>query len=87
MLFLPFLKSEDVAIRKAAFASLKQMSEGDNLPNLFSLLNESTQPKEIEELQKAIIAAIGSSANKATTNSFVLQQVAQANPDKKAFIF
>ncbi len=84
---LPLLKSENPAIREAAFASLKQLSEEDNLRQLFTLLNEVTTPKEIEDVQKSISAAIKSSPYKAQSEKAVFQQVQQVSQEKQPLYF
>ena len=84
---LPLVKSKDATVKKAAFEALKQLVEEDNLPQLFTLLREASQPEEVLQVQKAIIAAIADSKDKPKQAMLVLQQMEQAPADQKNLYF
>ena len=54
---MPLLKNKDTLVSKAAFAGLKNMVKPENLPALFDLLLNSSNPDEIKPVQEAIVAA------------------------------
>ncbi|MGN6616367.1 MAG: DUF1080 domain-containing protein, partial [Ilyomonas sp.] len=83
----PLIKSEDTTVRAAALSSLPEMVTQNDLPALFSSLMETSEPKEVQALQEAIIAAPGDMANRSQQATVVLQQMAKAPADKKAAFF
>lgn len=84
---LPLVNSEDIAVKQAAYAALKQVVTEDNLPQLYTLLGQTTQPTEIVDVQKAITSAIINSADKTKQTNLLLQQLSQAPADKKGAYF
>ena len=83
----PLLKSNDPAVRSAAYASLKQLSGPDNLDYLFTLLAASTQTTETADLQAAIIAALDQKKDKTGLSDMVLAQMDKAPAEKKSLYF
>jgi HEAT repeat protein len=81
------LKNKNIAVKNAAFAALKQTVTSENLPQLFTLLKESSDPSDLTKVQDAIIAAIKGSDNKDQQVDMVLQQMAAASEDKKALFY
>lgn len=83
----PLLNSKDPSVRAAAYSALKQLSGQDNLDQLFSLLNASTQTSETTDLQAAIIAVVSRSKDKPAQSVMVLQQMDKASADKRSLYF
>lgn len=83
----PLLASTDAQVRKAAFAALKQMVTKENLPQLFTLLNETSQPEEVLAVQEAIIAAIKGVKEKPGQSEIILQQMSNAPANKKMLFY
>jgi HEAT repeat protein len=52
------LKNKDVQVRKAAFVALQQTVTSENLPQLFTLLNETSDQTELIQVQAAAVAAL-----------------------------
>jgi len=80
------LKNKNPEVSKAAYAALNSVVVANNLPQLFTLLNENTGDNEIA-VQKAIIAAVsGGDQNNTATVQTVLQQIKTA-PEAKKHLF
>ncbi|SES05862.1 DUF1080 domain-containing protein [Pedobacter rhizosphaerae] len=80
------LKNKNPEVNKAAFSALSSVVVANNLPQLFTLLNENTGDNE-KAVQKAIISAVsGGDQNNAATVQTVLQQINTA-PDAKKYLF
>ncbi|MEQ7799643.1 DUF1080 domain-containing protein [Pedobacter sp. ASV1-7] len=77
------LKSKNPEVKKAAFSALKETVTSENLPQLFTLLNETTDQGELVKVQDAIIAAIKGTKNNSQQVDMVLQQMASSSGDKK----
>lgn len=84
---LPLVKSKDATVKTAAFEALKQLVEEDNLLQLFTLLREASQPEEVLQVQKAIIAALANSKDKSKQALLVLEQMEQTPADQKNLYF
>ncbi|WEK20870.1 MAG: DUF1080 domain-containing protein [Candidatus Pedobacter colombiensis] len=81
------LKNKNTEVRKAAFAALKQTVTGENLPQLFTLLKETSDPSDLTKVQDAIIVAMKGSNDKTQQVDLVLQQMASAPEDKKVLFY
>lgn len=81
------LKSKKPAVKQAAFVALKQTVTSENLPRLFTLLNETTDPAELVNVQDAIIAAMKGRKNTEELTDMVLQQMAVAPENKKDLFY
>ncbi|ALL05334.1 hypothetical protein AQ505_07425 [Pedobacter sp. PACM 27299] len=80
-------KSKNPAVRKAAFAALANLVTKADLPELFALLNQKeTTEEESLMVQSALISALKVGATPSYTE-IVLQQMADAHPDKKKFFY
>ncbi|HEY0432683.1 MAG TPA: DUF1080 domain-containing protein, partial [Chitinophagaceae bacterium] len=71
----------------AALSALAQMVTQDNLPQLFAMLKETTQPQDIVKVQQAIGAAVSDIADPSLRTGRVLQEMAQAPSDQKLKFF
>ncbi|WP_343745540.1 DUF1080 domain-containing protein [Chitinophaga sp.] len=69
---LPLAASSNANVKAAAFAALKDVAGKNNLPALFSLLNNASAPQEISNIQTALI-------NAGATSSDVMAQMKQAS--------
>ncbi|WP_316813729.1 DUF1080 domain-containing protein [Pedobacter heparinus] len=81
------LKSKKPQVKQAAFAALKQTVTSENLPQLFTLLNETTAPAELVNVQDAIIAAMKGPKHTDELTDMVLQQMAAAPENKKDLFY
>lgn len=63
---LALTKSEDAAVRLAAFKALPNVINADNLDAVIPLM-DNANPEELKEIQKAAIIAINASPNKEAT--------------------
>ncbi|WP_316818659.1 family 16 glycoside hydrolase [Pedobacter nyackensis] len=81
------LKNKNTEVKKAAFAALKQTVTSENLPQLFTLLNETADQAELVKVQDAIIAALKETKNTDEQVDMVLQQMAGASADKKELFY
>lgn len=81
------LKSKNPQVREAAFTALKQTVTSDNLPQLFTLLNETSDQAELVKVQEAIIAAVKGTQNRDQQVDAVLQQMAGAPENKKDLFY
>ncbi|GAA4084495.1 DUF1080 domain-containing protein [Mucilaginibacter panaciglaebae] len=77
------LKSANAHSRQAAFSALRRVSSKQNLPKLFTLLNE-TNDDEQDAVQDAIIAVVTTADDKPQQTDAVLQHMANASEIKKA---
>lgn len=80
------LKSTTPEVRQAAFASLRFVVTKDNLPQLFTLLNESSGTEEAA-VQDAIVAAVHGTGGNSPQVDLILQQIASAPENKKPLYF
>ncbi|MBS1524047.1 MAG: DUF1080 domain-containing protein [Bacteroidetes bacterium] len=83
----PLLKSNDAAVRAAAYASLKQLAGQENLRQLFELLATSNQPRETADIQAAIIAVVSGTSDRQSQGAMILQQMGAASNDRKPLYF
>lgn len=81
------LKSRDLAVRQAAFSALKQTVVSENLPQLFSLLDEATEETELLKIQEAIIVAMKGANDSGQQVEMVLQQMTAAPQSKKQLYY
>ncbi|OKL42052.1 family 16 glycoside hydrolase [Pontibacter flavimaris] len=84
---LPYAKHKDAAVRKAALEALANIASKENLPQLFTLLNETSQPEELAAVQKAVVAAVGDYENQAEKADLVLQKMNEAPAEKRPAYF
>jgi HEAT repeat protein len=82
-----FIKNPDPNVRMAALTALSTMVTKDNLQQLFSLLNETSQAQEVQALQKAITAATRDFGNQPQQANLVLGQMEKVSADKKPLYF
>jgi HEAT repeat protein len=80
------LKNKSPEVRKAAYAALKQTVTSENLPQLFTLMNENADPSELADIQAAVIAGMRGTQNIDQQAEQVLQQMAAA-PDQKKTLY
>lgn len=78
------LSHKNENVRQAAFAALKQMVTNQNLPQLFTLLNENTDPAALAHIQDAIIAAVKDAKG---SEAVVLQQMGASSDEKKSLYY
>lgn len=83
----PLLNDQDPKVRAAAYASLQQLADTDNLDQLFGLLASSSQPTETTDLQAAVIAVISRMKNRSSETIQVLEQMDKAPTVKKPVYF
>lgn len=78
------LNDKNDSVKQAAFSALKQTVTKENLPQLFTLLSETTDQAALNKVQDAIIAAV-----KDTNESemLVLQQMSSSTDDKKILYY
>ena len=81
---LDLLHHKNENVQQAAFAALKQTVTNENLPQLFTLLNETTDQKALRNIQDAIIAAVKGVEGAET---LVLQQMNSSTDDKKILYY
>jgi HEAT repeat protein len=81
------INSRDTSVHNAALSAIKSMASKDDLPRLFSLLNQSSQPQEINAIQDAIIAAAKSITDKSQQAHIVLNEMSKAPENKKPLFF
>lgn len=81
------LKNENPVVKQAAFTALKQTVNSENLPQLFTLLNEASDQSELVKVQDAIIAAMKGTKNTVQLVDVVLQQMAAAQENKKQLFY
>ncbi|NQX53366.1 DUF1080 domain-containing protein [Pedobacter panaciterrae] len=79
------LKSKNPEVQQAAYAALSHVVVKENLPQLFTLLNESSGAQETA-VQEAIIAAVSGGDNSQQVDA-VLQQMASAPENKKLLFY
>ena len=84
---LPLLKSQDTIVRSAALSALPSMVTQDNLPELFSLLEDAKDEKEINALQVATIEALSDIPDKLKQANIAMENMAKAPADKKPLFF
>lgn len=76
------LKNTNPEVRKAAFNALKSLATGNDLPQLYALLNGVNTAEEITATQQAISAAIKETGDTNSQTEAVLKQM-QASPADK----
>lgn len=86
-IIFPLLKSDEGEVRKASFAALKTMVTKDDLPQLFSLLESTSQPEETSAIQDAIIAATADLKDPAQRSQVVLQEMEKSSETQKPVFF
>jgi HEAT repeat protein len=79
------LKSKNPRTRHAAFAALSHVSAKENAPQLFTLLNESTD--EESAVQDALVSVLSISGDADQKTDLVLQQMASAPEAKKPLFY
>jgi len=73
------LNSKDAAVKNAAFAALKNTASSDNLPQLFTLLNSTSDAGQVSAIQNAIKSAISGAGSKDAQTALVMTQLASSN--------
>jgi HEAT repeat protein len=81
------LKNKNPEVKQAAFAALKQVVISDNVPQLFTLMNETSDQSELTAIQDAVIAALSGKKDNPAQVDVVLQQMATASADKKILFY
>jgi len=81
------LNSKNAEVRKAAFLSLQHVATAANRPQLFDLLNKTTDVSELTALQDAIIASVKGSTDTAAQTDAILQQMSVTAADKKLLFY
>ncbi|WP_285057714.1 DUF1080 domain-containing protein [Pedobacter ginsengisoli] len=81
------LTSKKPEVRKAAFASLKHIYKASNKAELFKLLNETTDPAELSDVQAAIIAVYESSTDADAKTAEVMAEMDKSAADKKVLYY
>jgi HEAT repeat protein len=81
------VNTQDTSVHNAALSAIKSMASKDDLPRLFSLLNQSSQPQDINSIQDAIIAAAKSITDKSQQAHIVLNEMSKAPENKKSLFF
>ncbi|MCF0074767.1 DUF1080 domain-containing protein [Dyadobacter sp. CY261] len=77
------LKSTNPEVRKSAFNALKSLATGNDLPQLYALLNATTAPEEVAATQQAISTAIKESGDANSQTEAILKQTAASPSDKQ----
>ena len=83
----PYTKNENELVRTAALSALKRMVTKEDLPRLFSLLRENSEPEEVEMVQSAIISALRGYEDQSRKSAIVLEQMDDAQVEKKPLYF
>lgn len=81
------LKNKNPEVKQAAFSALKQTVTSENLPQLFTLLNGTSDQAELVKVQDAVIAAMKGTKNNEQQVDMVLQQMGAAQTDKKGLFY
>jgi len=81
------LKNKNPEVKNAAFAALKQTVTSENLSELFTLLNATSDQAELLKVQDAVIAAMKGTKNTDQQVDMVLQQMAAAPENKKEVFY
>nr|WP_121271999.1 DUF1080 domain-containing protein [Pedobacter schmidteae] len=81
------LKNKNPEVKQAAFSALKQTVTSENLPQLFTLLNGTSDQAELVKVQDAVIAAMKGTKNNGQQVDMVLQQMGTAPADKKGLFY
>ncbi|MNJ98934.1 HEAT repeat protein [compost metagenome] len=81
------LKNKNPEVKKAAFSALKQTVTSENLPQLFTLLKNTSDPSDLTKVQDAIIAGMKGGNDKEQQVDVVLQQMTGVSEDKKVLFY
>ncbi|TKC06387.1 DUF1080 domain-containing protein [Pedobacter frigoris] len=81
------LNNKNAEVRAAAFTALGKTAGSDNLSQLYTLMNETTDPAELIKVQDAVIAALNSGQKTDQQVDAVLTQMAAAPEDKKILFY
>ncbi|CAM3672954.1 family 16 glycoside hydrolase [Pontibacter korlensis] len=84
---LLYAKHSNTAVRMAALKALASIASKENLPQLFTLLNETSQAEELNEVQKAVVAAVHAYENQAEKAELVLQEMNKAPVENRPAYF
>lgn len=79
----PFLSNNDNSVVKAAFQSLRNISDYRNLDDLFALLRNTSDTSDLRAVQSAIIQAIDGCANLAQKQQLILNKIFQSTASDK----
>jgi HEAT repeat protein len=79
-----YAENKNPAVRMAALSALGQMARKEDLPRLYTLLNKTSQPEELQAVQQAVIAAVSEYETQSQQAELVLQQMEQAPAEKKS---
>ncbi|RDV15301.1 DUF1080 domain-containing protein [Pontibacter diazotrophicus] len=82
-----YAESNNPTVRLAALSALGQMARKEDLPRLYTLLNNASQPEELQAVQQAVIAAVREYETQPQQAELVLQQMAQTPAEKKSAYF
>lgn len=78
------LKNSDAKTKVAAFSALKSVVSSKDLPTLFTLLNTTAVPQEVQATQEAITAALNGTGNEVKQTNILLEQMNAAPTDKQS---
>ncbi|RZM29308.1 MAG: DUF1080 domain-containing protein [Pedobacter sp.] len=81
------LTNKNPEVRAAAYTALSKTAGNDNLPQLYTLLNSTTDQAELTKVQDAVIAALSNGQNVDQQVDGVLTQMAAAPEDKKILFY
>lgn len=78
------LNDKQPEVKAAAYAALKHMVTEKDLPQLFTLLKQTSVEAASLALQDAVIAGVKGSADHSAQQQTVLQELASASPERKS---
>jgi HEAT repeat protein len=79
-----YAENKNQNVRIAAMSALGQMARKEDLPRLYTLLNKTSQPEELQAVQQAVVAAVREYETQSQQAELVLQQMEQAPAEKKS---
>ncbi|MFD3000700.1 family 16 glycoside hydrolase [Pontibacter toksunensis] len=79
-----YTENKNPAVRLAALSALGQMARKEDLPRLYTLLNNTSQPEELKAAQQAVIAAVREYESQQQQAELVLQQMEKVPSEKKS---
>ena len=84
---LKYAQDEDQDLRTAALTALTSMATKEDLPELFSLLNEANTSEEIALLQQAVVVGIGEYENQSEQTALLLEEMQNTSETNKPRYF
>jgi HEAT repeat protein len=86
-LILSQTTNDDSQIKTAALSSLKYVVLKENLADLFSLMDQITDPFQLAEVQEAIKASLKDIKDQERQSAIILDRMAEVPPDKQQDFF